>query len=87
MAINKRRTSLSLDSETEKLAKTMIDHHKAASLTDYLRGLVILDVLIVKGNVNLSHIPTWLIASHSLNVNEGELQPIHLRKGKLPSRS
>jgi hypothetical protein len=82
-----RRTSVSLDGDTERLAKTLIEHHKAASMTDYLRGLVVLDALIMQESVDLPKVPTWLLASYSLNVQEGKIQPVHLSKGRAPTRS
>lgn len=61
-----RRTSITLDAETEELIKRMMRYHMADSISEYFRGLVMLDFLLVKGRADYNSIPAWLLRAYPL---------------------
>src|SRR5271167_4047849 len=61
-----RRTSITLDAETEEVIKRMMRYHVADSISDYFRGLAMLDLLLVKGRANYNSIPAWLLRAYPL---------------------
>ena len=48
---NMQRTSISFDPPIEKMAKELMKAHRSASMTDFMRGLVIFDKLLSNDGV------------------------------------
>ena len=61
-----RRTSITLDAETEEVIKKMMRYHMAESISEYFRGLVMLDFLLVKGRADYKSLPSWLLRGYPL---------------------
>jgi hypothetical protein len=67
MAVTTRRTSVTLDADVEATIKKMMKYHGFAdSVSDYFRGLVMLDWLLIKGQAEYKAIPKWLITTYPL---------------------
>jgi hypothetical protein len=69
------RTTITINRNTEALAKEMQKVHQAGSLSNYLAGLVALDALRTKGPLDISVVPSWLITAYQLDVTKGKVQP------------
>ena len=69
------RTTITLNRNTEALARDMQKSHQAGSLSGYLAGLVALDALHTKGPLDISVVPPWLIVAYRLDVLKGKVQP------------
>jgi|SRR5271168_2012508 len=61
-----RRTSITLDMATEETIKKMMRYHQAGSVSDYFRGLVMLDLLLIKGRADYEALPKWLLRGYPL---------------------
>jgi hypothetical protein len=61
-----RRTSITLDAEIEEVIKRMMRYHMAESISEYFRGLVMLDFLLVKGRADYKSLPSWLLRGYPL---------------------
>jgi hypothetical protein len=68
-------TTITLNRNTEALARDMQKSHQAGSLSSYLAGLVALDALRTKGPLDISVVPPWLIVAYRLDVLKGKVQP------------
>ncbi len=62
-----RKTTITMDSNTEKLMKEMVKLHNANSISSYVRGLTQLDVLLTHGKTNVAGVPIWLLTSYPLD--------------------
>jgi hypothetical protein len=65
MAKEVGRTSISIPTSIAVAASLMTQEHKVGSFSEYVRGLILLDILIVRGEakyVRRSEIPAWLLA-------------------------
>lgn len=69
------RTTITINRNTEALAKEMQKSHQAGSLSSYLAGLVALDALRTKGPLDIIVVPPWLIVAYKLDVIKGKVQP------------
>jgi hypothetical protein len=69
------RTTITINRNTETLARDMQKAHQAGSLSSYLAGLVALDALRAKGPLDISVVPPWLIVAYKLDVIKGKVQP------------
>jgi hypothetical protein len=61
------RTAMTLGENFEKLAKEMVTVHKAGSVSEYVRGLIVMDALIATGQAKGVHrpdVPSWLFATY-----------------------
>jgi hypothetical protein len=59
------RTSITMPTSIAVAASVMTQEHKVGSFSEYVRGLILLDILIVRGeakSVRRSEIPAWLLA-------------------------
>lgn len=69
------RTSITLDQNTESLARELKKMHLAGSMSSYLKGLIALDALQSKGPLDLTVVPAWVIVAYRLDVVKGKVQP------------
>ena len=60
------QTALRMDAKLKKAADDMIEKHGAASISEYLRGLIWMDVLLSYGKADLKDIPAWLLSAYPL---------------------
>lgn len=60
------QTALRMDAKLKKAADEMIEKHGASSISDYLRGLIWMDVLLSYGQADLKDIPGWLLSAYPL---------------------
>jgi hypothetical protein len=86
-----RRTSISLDPAVEKLAKEQAKEHKTTGMTDYLRGLVILDKLLTNGGemqweAPAAMFPMWAMAAFDLEIQNVEGKALRVRMKKKPEK-
>jgi hypothetical protein len=86
-----RRTSISFDPAVEKLAKEQSKAHKTTGMTDYLRGLVILDKLLTNGGEMLweapaAMFPMWAMAAFDLEIQNVEGKSLKVRMRKKPEK-
>jgi hypothetical protein len=66
-----QRVLISFDRKFRVLGKEMVDHHKAQSMSEYIRGLIVLDALVSRGEVKVMNerdIPSWLLSEFPLPV-------------------
>lgn len=70
------RTSFALDRRTADIVQQMRKHHEAGSITDYIKGLIVLDWLETeKKPLDVKQVPAWIIAAYKLDVTRGKVQP------------
>jgi len=69
------RTTITLNRNTEALAREMQKVHQAGSLSSYLSGLVAIDALRSKGPLDITVVPPWIIVAYGLDVIKGKVQP------------
>lgn len=69
------RTSITLDKHSEDLARELKKFHLAGSMSSYVKGLIALDALQTKGELDLSYVPAWVIVAYRLDVIKGKVQP------------
>lgn len=86
-----RRTTISLDAAVEKLAKEQSKKHKTTGMTDYLRGLVILDKLLTNGGemhweAPAAMFPMWAMAAFDLEIQNVEGRSLKVRMKKKPEK-
>jgi hypothetical protein len=58
---------MTLGENFETLAKEMVKFHKAGSVSEYVRGLIVMDALIATGQAKGVHgpdVPSWLFATY-----------------------
>lgn len=84
---NMRRTSISFDPPIEKMAKELMKAHRSASMTDFMRGLVIYDKLLSSGGVMewdgpAATFPLWTLAAFDLEIERGEGKSLRIRMKK-----
>ena len=72
------QTALRMDSKLKKLVDSRIEEHGAASISDYLRGLMWMDILLSYGEADLKDIPSWLLSAYPLSY----LEEVRKRLGK-----
>jgi hypothetical protein len=68
-----KKTSMSLDATIERIAREMLKQHGAQGMTDYLRGVVILDYVVASGgritwSDPLQSFPMWTTAAYGLTL-------------------
>jgi len=68
------RTSITLDKHSEDLARELKKLHLAGSMSSYVKGLIALDALQTKGELDLSFVPAWVIVAYRLDVIQGKVQ-------------
>ena len=79
--VTMQRTSVSIPDTIEAQLRKQIEKHGAASLSEYLTGLVCLDLLLgATGPIDLKDVPLWVIRSFKLDVREGKIEKVHLSK-------
>ena len=78
------RTSITLDSHSEALARELKKFHLAGSMSSYVKGLIALDALQTRGALDLSFVPAWVIVAYRLDVIQGKVQPPIMHK--LPTK-
>jgi hypothetical protein len=69
-----KKTSMSLDATIERIAREMLKQHGAQGMTDYLRGIVVLDYIISSGgritwHDPLQSFPMWTTAAFGLTLD------------------
>ena len=64
------QTALRMDAKLKKLVDGRIAEHGAASISDYLRGLMWMDILLSYGKADLKDIPSWLLSAYPLSYLE-----------------
>jgi hypothetical protein len=69
------RTSITLDSHSESLARELKKGHLAGSMSSYVKGLIALDALQTKGPIDINYVPAWVIVAYRLDVIQGQVQP------------
>jgi len=86
-----KKTSMSLDATIERIARDMLKQHETVGMTDYLRGLVILDYIITsRGRIvwdaPLQSFPMWTTAAFGLTLeyDPKEKRAIVKMTNKLP---
>ena len=62
-----KKTTITMDANTEKLMREMVKLHNANSISNYVRGLTQLDVLLTQGKTNVAGVPIWLLTSYPLD--------------------
>jgi hypothetical protein len=66
-----QRVLISFDRKFRVLGKEMVNHHQAESMSEYIRGLIVLDALVSCGEVRVMNerdIPSWLLSEFPLPV-------------------
>jgi hypothetical protein len=86
-----RRTSISLDPAVERLAKEQAKEHKTTGMTDYLRGLVVLDKLLTNGGemnweAPAAMFPMWAVSAFDLEIQNAEGKSLKVRMRKKPEK-
>jgi hypothetical protein len=61
-----RRTSITLDVAIDETIKKMVRYHQTGSVSDYIRGLVMLDLLLINGRAEHEAVPKWLLRGYPL---------------------
>ncbi len=86
-----RTTSVSLDQGVKTIAKQLIRKHQAGSMTELLRGYILLDLLLmsrgqtIEWKGDISTIPHWTMKDFDLLVEHDPKGTLMIRlKGKLP---
>ena len=70
------RTSVTLDKRTVRLAMELKKRHGAASMSDYIEGLIALDALRTnKEPLDIRAVRPWIIGAFELDVEGGKVQP------------
>jgi hypothetical protein len=70
------RTSFALDRRTANMVQQMRKHHEAASITEYIKGLIAVDWLRTKKEpLDVTQVPAWIIVAYELDVTQGKVQP------------
>jgi hypothetical protein len=70
-AVNIQRVLISFDRKFRVLGEEMVRHHRAQSMSEYIRGLIVLDALVSRGEVKVMDerdIPSWLLSEFPLPV-------------------
>jgi hypothetical protein len=76
-----QRTSISIPDSIDTQVRKQIEKHGAASLSEYVTGLVCLDILLgATGPTELKDVPLWVVRSYKLDVKEGKIEKIQLTK-------
>jgi len=78
-----QRTSITIPDSIDSQVRKQIEKHGAASLSEYLTGLVCLDLLLgAPGPTELKDVPMWVVRSFKLDVREGKIEKVQLAKEK-----
>jgi hypothetical protein len=82
-----RRTSISFDSLFEKMKRELMKEHRASSITDHLRGLVILDKLLSSNGTMewdgpMTTFPLWTLAAFDLEIERGDRRSLKVKMKK-----
>jgi hypothetical protein len=70
-----KRTSISLDDPTEKLARDLMKERGISNFTDYVKGLIAVDALVQRGPMELAMVPRWVVVAYSFDVVKGRVIP------------
>jgi hypothetical protein len=68
-AVSIQRVLISFDRKFRVLGEEMVGHHQAQSMSEYIRGLIVLDALVSRGEVRVMDerdIPSWLLSEFPL---------------------
>ena len=82
-----RRTSISFEPLIEKMTRELMKEHRASSITDYLRGLVILDKLLSSSGTMewdgpVTTFPLWTLAAFDLEIERGDRRSLKVKMKK-----
>jgi hypothetical protein len=82
-----RRTSISFDPLIEKMARDLMKEQRVSSMTDYLRGLVVLDRLLSSGGTMewdgpATTFPLWTLAAFDLEIERGDRRSLKVKMKK-----
>jgi hypothetical protein len=78
-----QRTSVSIPDSIDAQVRKQIEKHGAASLSEYLTGLVCLDILLgASGPTELKDVPLWVVRSFKLDVKDGKIEKVQLTKSR-----
>jgi hypothetical protein len=78
-----QRTSISIPDSIDAQVRKQIEKHGAGSLSEYVTGLVCLDVLLsAAGPTELKDVPLWVVRSFKLDVREGKIEKVQLMKAE-----